>query len=141
MNMRMCITAVTIAATGIAIAQGSTSSASDNTQAVKMTKDELEVFLPGTSVRYLTRVGSTHRWTNDSSGKFVARTDNKKYDTSGVNSASGYGTWKVNDEGKYCVNIDWKRETEDWCAFILKTADGGYYLNKVDPTRKIEFSK
>ena len=53
-------------------------------------------------------------------------------------SFDGHG---INDADKYCIEIDWKRELEKWCATIVKGEDGTYYLGKVDPARKIEFTK
>jgi hypothetical protein len=91
---------------------------------------------------YLTRSGSLHRWRNDPGGNFVVSTDHKKHGSvMGIKASSAPGTWRISDEGKYCVQIEWRREKEDWCAYVVKGEDGGYYLNKVDPARKIEFLK
>ena len=109
---------------------------------VKMTKKELLAFLPGTHTSYTVKTGSLHRWTNEPDGKFVVSTNNKKYGSVlGVQNATQSGTWKVNEEGKYCVKIDWKREPEDWCAFVFKGKNGEYFLNKADPSHRIEFVK
>lgn len=108
----------------------------------RLSRDELLAFLPNAEVTSFSKAGSVWRWKNGPDGKFVASTDNKKYGGPlGGSSSSAVGTWEVNEQGKYCIRIDWKRETEDWCAYIVKDADGGYYLNRVDPTRKIEFRK
>lgn len=110
--------------------------------AVKMTKDELLAFLPGTKVTHTSKGGSLRRWTNEPDGKFIASSDNKKYGSAmGSQGASRPGSWKVDDEGKYCIEIEWKRETESWCAYVLKSADGAYYLNVADDKHRIEFSK
>ncbi len=109
--------------------------------AVKMTKDELLAFLPGTNVTHVNKGGSTRRWTNDPDGTLAASTDNKKYGSGmGVRIHTSRGTWKVSDDGKYCIDIDWKREAEKWCYSVLKAADG-YFLGSVDPGHKIEFAK
>jgi len=108
----------------------------------KMTKDELMSFLPGTKVTQITEAGSERHWTNEPNGTLMATSNNKLYGSQ--SSAQVYahpGTWIVNGEGKYCLDIDWKSVHEKWCSFILKDADGTYYLNRVDPKRKIEFAK
>ena len=109
--------------------------------AVKMSRDELLTFLPEAKVTHVSKSGSQRMWTNAADGTLLASTDNKKYGGAmGIHGSSAQGTWKVDDDGKYCVGIDWKREAEKWCAYVLKTADA-YYLNAVDPSRKIEFKK
>jgi hypothetical protein len=107
-----------------------------------MTKEELLAFLPGTKVTHTSKAGSLRRWTNEPDGKFIASSDNKKYGSAvGNQGVSRPGTWKVDDEGKYCIEIDWKRWTESWCAYVLKGAEGAYYLNVADDSHRIEFSK
>jgi hypothetical protein len=46
----------------------------------------------------------------------------------------------VNEDGKYCIHIDWPHVDEKWCASILKAGDS-YYLRSVDSAQKIEFAK
>ena len=101
----------------------------------------LKALVTGATVDHVAKTGSQRRWVNNEDGTFMATSNNKKYGSAmGQQSSTRPGTWSINDEGKYCVEIDWKRELEKWCAFIVKGTDGGYYLNS-DPTRKIEFSK
>jgi hypothetical protein len=45
--------------------------------AVKMTRAELQSFLPGTKVTHLNKGGSLRRWTNEADGTLVASSDNK----------------------------------------------------------------
>ena len=107
---------------------------------VKMSKKELLSFLPGKHCARITKAGSQHRWVNEPDGKFVVSTSNKKYGSPlGVRNVTGHGTWKVNDEGKYCIDIDWKREPESWCSFVLKGKDGEYFLGVADKAHRIEF--
>jgi hypothetical protein len=109
----------------------------------RLSGDELKTLVTGATVTHVARsTGSTRRWKNDVDGSFMATSNNKKYGNAlGQHSTSSPGTWSINDEGKYCVRIDWKREEEKWCAYIVRAADGGYYLNSVEPGREIEFSK
>ncbi len=106
-----------------------------------MTREELLSFLPGAKVTRVVSTGSTYYWVNGADGTFVVSTDNKKHGSvMGTQGTTSPGTWMVDDQGRYCINIEWRRESEKWCAFIIK-ADDGYYLNKVEPRRKIEFEK
>lgn len=111
--------------------------------AARMTKEELLSFLPGTKVTHTAASGSVRNWTNEPDGKFVASTNNKKFGSAmGTTAGSaGQGSWKVNDDGKYCVDIAWKRIQESWCSSILKSPDGVYYLGVADDSHKIEFAK
>lgn len=110
--------------------------------AVKMTRDELLSFLPGTKVTHISSGGSERHWTNEPDGSLYATTNNKNYGSATGSQATGKaGRWKVSDEGKYCVEIDWKRASEDWCASVLKGVGDAYYLNKVDDKHKIVFAK
>jgi len=109
---------------------------------VKMTKKELLAFLPGTSSKYVTKAGSLQRWKNEPNGKFIASTDNKKYGTIlGAQNVTAPGTWRVNDEGKYCITIGFRQDPVDWCAFVFRNADGEYFLGGAEPSRGIEFTK
>jgi len=106
----------------------------------KMTRDELSSFLPGTKVTHVSQNGSERRWTNEPDGTLIANSNNKQFGSAtGTQMATQAGAWTINDDGKYCIDIDWKRVHEKWCANIIKSQDGGYYLNVVDDKHKIEF--
>jgi hypothetical protein len=107
----------------------------------KVTGEELRSLVTGANVVHVNSYGSVRRWTNEPDGGLVASTTNAKYGSAMTRSSSSPGKWSINSDGKYCIDIDWKREAEKWCAFIVKATDGGYYLNSVKPERKIEFSR
>ncbi len=107
----------------------------------KITGDELTTLVTGANVTHVNRYGSIRRWTNEADGTLVASTSNQKHGSVMSASRTGQGKWSINESGKFCIEIDWKREDEKWCASIVKAADGGYYLGSVDPTRKIEFAR
>ena len=109
--------------------------------ATKVTGDELRTLVTGAKVHHVNRFRSERRWTNEPDGTLVASSSNKKYGSAMTGSASSPGKWSINDAGKYCIDIDWRREAEKWCAFIVKAADGTFYLNSVESGRKIEFAK
>ncbi|MGA9396186.1 MAG: hypothetical protein WCA83_13965 [Azonexus sp.] len=102
--------------------------------------DELRALVNGANVTHVTRAGSERRWTDEADGTLVASSTNKKRGSAMGGAVTAQGKWSVSADDKYCVEIDWKREDEKWCAAIIK-ADGSYYLNSVDPARKIEFSR
>jgi hypothetical protein len=110
--------------------------------AVKMTREELLSFLPGTKVTHFSAAGSERHWTNGPDGTLYATTNNKMLGNGTGSAVVGHsGTWKVNDEGKYCFDVDWKSLAEKWCSTILKGEGETYYLGKVDEKRKIVFAK
>ena len=109
---------------------------------VKMSREELLAFLPGLKVTHVSSGGSERHWTNEPDGTLYANSNNKTFGSgAGSRTVGQAGTWKVNDEGKYCVDIDWKQLAEKWCANILKGEGDTYYLGKVDEKRKIVFVK
>ena len=50
-------------------------------------------------------------------GSFVASSDNRKYGSAaGTSNATAPGTWNISDDGKYCVQIEWRRVSENGAA-------------------------
>lgn len=98
--------------------------------AVQLSVAELKALLPGAKVKNLTRQGSIRHWTNESNGEFVASTDGKGgYGSAGSGvgrTSTGAGTWHVADNGTYCVQIEWKRTSEQWCRYIFRMEDKYY---------------
>jgi len=107
----------------------------------KIGAEELRLLVTGAKVTHVSSSGSIRRWTNEPDGTLVASSSNQKYGGALSASASSSGKWSINSDGKFCIDIDWKREAEKWCAFIIKAPDDSYYLNAVNPARKIEFAK
>ena len=107
----------------------------------KVTGEELRSLVTGAKVVHVNSNGSVRRWTNEPDGTLLAWSSNQKHGSAMSTPRSGQGRWSIDDKGKYCIEIDWKRDDEKWCAFIVKAADSSYYLNSVDPSRKIEFAK
>ena len=109
--------------------------------AIRVSGEQLRALVTGAKVHHVNSFGSERRWVNETNGTLVASTTNKKLGGAMSAPSSSSGKWFINDADKYCIEIDWKRELEKWCSDILKSEDGTYYLNKVDPVRKIEFAK
>lgn len=108
----------------------------------RLSKDELLSLLPGTKVTHINQGGSERHWTNEPDGTLSASTNNKIYGNAlGTQFAQGHGTWRIDDGGKYCVDIDWRRLQEKWCSFVLRGQGETYYLNVADEKHKIVFAK
>ncbi len=107
----------------------------------KVTGEELRSLVTGAKVVHVNSYGSVRRWTNEPDGGLQASTTSTNYGSAMSRGDSSPGKWSINSDGKFCLDIDWSREAEKWCAFIVKAADGGYYIGSVKPGRKIEFSR
>lgn len=108
----------------------------------RMSRDELQAFLPGTKVTHLNKGGSERHWVNNPDGTLYANTNNKIFGSpTGTQSAGSAGKWEINELGQYCIHIDWKRVDEKWCSYIGKGDDGSYYLGTSEERRKIEFAR
>lgn len=101
---------------------------------VQLSADELKQLMPNAKVVSYSKEGSTRRWTNEPDGKFVASTDLArdvgKMMKGGVQKTA-QGTWHVGDNGTYCVTLDWRGRTENWCRHIFKVGEKYYGVNTV----------
>jgi hypothetical protein len=113
-------------------------------QPAKLSRDDLQKLLPGASMSRTTGGGSTQFWTNEASGTFIISTDGGS--TPGRRQrGSGQGTWRIDDQGRYCVVLNWAAAKEDWCRVVIRTSDG-YYLalagkRKTEKILKIDIGK
>ena len=91
----------------------------------KLSKEETTELLTGAKVSRVSERGNTHLWTNDAGGSFVVSSAGGTGDFG--RAATARGKWKISDEGRYCVLIEWKGlPNEEWCRYILQTTDGYY---------------
>lgn len=78
----------------------------ESKRCAQLNADDLKQLMPDAKVTNHLATGSTRRWSNDDDGTFVASTDGRSL-TGGRNIAgSGQGTWRLADNGSYCVNIN-----------------------------------
>jgi Protein of unknown function (DUF995) len=106
--------------------------------------EELKQLIPGAKVVSRTDAGSTRNWENKTDGTFVASSDSAGKGSGRSRPGSGNGTWRVADDGTYCVAIEWNRTPEKWCRHIFKAADKYYGVAKLEdsaPAHEFEFSK
>lgn len=112
---------------------------------VQLTADELRQLMPNAKVVSHQKEGSTRRWTNEPDGKFVASSDQRRDISKLGRSTNGQGTWHVGDNGTYCVTIDWRERSENWCRFIFKVGEKYYGVKTVNDgatmAHEFEFSK
>ncbi|WP_087686703.1 DUF995 domain-containing protein [Pandoraea sp. PE-S2R-1] len=95
----------------------------------QLSVDDLRSLMPGAHITNLLNNGSTRKWVNETDGSLNATTDNKGgigSTTRTVQTAHATGTWSVNDNGSYCVNLEWRSLTENWCRFMFKVGDKYY---------------
>ncbi|MDH5328762.1 MAG: hypothetical protein OEW27_02315, partial [Aquincola sp.] len=74
---------------------------------------------------------STRRWTNEPDGKFVASSDAQRSARAQGKIFTAQGTWHVADNGTYCVTIDWRGRSENWCRYIFKLGAKYYGVKTV----------
>ena len=91
--------------------------------AIQLSVDEMKQLMPGAKVVNHTEIGNTRSWTNEPGGKFVASSDNRATNSFPSNAQ---GTWHVADNGTYCVTLEWRTLSENWCRYIFRLG-GKYY--------------
>jgi hypothetical protein len=109
--------------------------------AIPLSKNDLQTFLPGTKLIHLSDTGITRRWENSPNGVFVAVAESRQSWAS-ARFANGHGKWHIGDNGTYCVSIEWTRQTEQWCRFVLRQGDKYYGVASLDDpeVKAFEFS-
>jgi hypothetical protein len=107
---------------------------------VQLTTAQLNELLPGSKVTNKTQAGSTRTWTNKPDGTLAASTDGRGF-AGGRNAyATAEGTWKVTENGRYCVIIKWPAAVDDWCLLLFKVGDKYYTVGRTeDASRTMEF--
>jgi Protein of unknown function (DUF995) len=111
--------------------------------AVKLSAQELRGIAEGAKASTISASNFSQQWENESGGKLTASSRN----LSSNNPRLGYGsgTWRIEDDGRYCVEIAWARSSEKWCRHIFRSG-GKLYLSagSASPDGKayeIEFRK
>ena len=110
---------------------------------IQVSVDELKQLMPSAKVVNRTEGGSTRLWTNEPDGKFVASSDNKT--KPGAKPSTAQGTWHIGDNGTYCVTLEWRTASENWCRYLFKVGAKYYGVSSVasgtTKAHEFEFSK
>lgn len=110
----------------------------------QLTLEELRALLPGAKAKRQLSAGHVQYWENSADGKLLANSDNRSVGGSG-RPTTATGTWHIAENGSYCVLIEWRTATEQWCKFIFKSGDK-YHLfysatNDAGEAREFEFHR
>jgi hypothetical protein len=111
---------------------------------VQLSAEELKQLMPGAKVVSRTPQGSTRSWTNNADGTFAASSDGRGFAGGKTIYSTGAGTWRVGENGRLCVKINWNVTPEDWCRVMFKVGDKYYGVGRLDdnaPASEFEISK
>jgi hypothetical protein len=93
----------------------------------KLEKSALDSMITGATTESISRAGNKRSWDNMGGGRLVGRSYGGLQRASGT---AGEGKWRIDDDGKYCVDIAWTGNTysgeEKWCAAVVKVGDDHY---------------
>lgn len=122
--LRSCITFLLLASSHMAFAEEVNLGALKAQGAQLLAKDELAALLSGASLTRQLERGEVHINTAKD-GSINAYYQSKMRN---VNQIKGYGTWKVSDDGKYCLDIKWSRGFDDvsGCRNMYKSGEDYY---------------
>ena len=109
---------------------------------IKMSKDELNVVVPGTKHNSRTNAFGLRNWIHDPEGRLTAHGSVKAQGGRAMGrelDITANGTWSVIDPGLYCFTIDWNprnpESTEKRCMTVYKLGDSYYGVaSDVDKT-------
>ena len=108
----------------------------------KLSGEQLTALMPGAKISRVSGQGNAQYWTHREDGTMNVFNENRfgaQGSAMGGRTAYRPGTWRISEDGRYCVHIEWKHiEDEDWCRYVFKT-DQGYYTSKAesDPAAKV----
>ncbi|HTP46372.1 MAG TPA: DUF995 domain-containing protein [Casimicrobiaceae bacterium] len=111
---------------------------------IQLSAAQLNELLPGAKVISKTQAGSTRTWQNKTDGTLSASTNGRGVSGGRNAYATGEGTWKVGDDGRWCVKIGWPRNPDDWCRIMFKVGDKYYAVSRTEDsaqTMEFEISK
>lgn len=103
---------------------------------VVLTRDDLLALLPGARMRRVNDKGNTHHWVNETGGEMVVSSDNR----SEGRPSTAAARWHIDELGRYCLSVRWKRGPEEQsCRHLVRTTQGYFSVEAVEPlTRKVQ---
>lgn len=93
--------------------------------AKQLSLEELRELLPGAKVKRVLPSGHVQTWENNADGKLTANSDNRNVGGSGRPTQAA-GTWHIAENGTYCLHLEWRTATEQWCRFVFKAGEKFY---------------
>lgn len=109
---------------------------------IQLSVEELQQLMPRAKVTSRTEGGSTRYWTNEPDREFVASSDNG---ATTHRSSQAHGTWHIGDNGTYCVTLEWRTTSENWCRYLFKVGEKYYGVSSIasgtTKAHEFEFSK
>jgi hypothetical protein len=89
-----------------------------------LTKIEVEKLLSGARISLADTDGATRSWIHGLRGNLIASLTRPS--TGASRAVNGQGTARIDQNGAYCVRIEWPSTLESWCRRIF-SLNGGYY--------------
>jgi hypothetical protein len=98
--------------------------------AALLSHDETLKFVSGAEVTWLAFSGGERIWTNELDGSLLGTRIGTGVGSFNPHHKSGRGNWVVNDDGSYCVRIDYGMQMiEKWCWQFFRAADGSMLMH------------
>jgi len=98
----------------------------------RLTREELEKLLPGASVMRLNLEGKESRWVNNRDGSLMAIWAPRYRQV-----MSATGKWRISDDGRYCLHVEWPKGTENWCRFLAPAGKDQYMPIPNEPSANL----
>lgn len=100
-----------------------------------LSRAEVQALMNGATLSRVNDKGNTHRWINEPGGEMVVSSDNR----SDGKASTARARWSVDERGRYCLQVQWKRgAAEDSCRHILRAGDRYFAVEALEPaTRKL----
>jgi hypothetical protein len=134
---RCCAAAVALLASGIGLAD-ETLGEIKGKGARLISKDEGLVLFAGATVTGLTdsAIATNFHLKNAPDGTLSGQAEQAPQ--SDVEAPKGYGTWKIADDGKYCIEAKWTHRVPDsrWCAAVYRLGDVHFLAWRASDTAK-----
>jgi Protein of unknown function (DUF995) len=100
--------------------------------AVKLTAEQLRASAEGARVNYVAQNRWNLSWKNEAGGKLSASGNPPAGAPPEERGRYGKGTWSIQDDGQYCVEIARPKAPEKWCRFIYKAGNKFYSTVETD---------
>ena len=100
--------------------------------AVKLSAQDLRAAAEGARASYRAENRWLLQWKNEPGGKLSASANPPAGSSPDVRQVYAKGTWRIQDDGQYCLEIDRPRAPEKWCRFIYKAGSKFYSTVETD---------